>query len=446
MSDLPSAVPTLTTGDIVSNGFRLYRSNFRTYFVIALRSTLWLLLPFVGLMLWSVGLSVSYNLFSSSALGLTVLIFIALFVGLLILTFQAIARAVINMALITRLAYGEFTNASESVQEARKALKHRGRPILLSFFFTFLILLVVNIGLSIANVPLTGIFSLLFRLIDLAWLAFLLANLITFSLYTWISARFFLVEVPLVLEDNLTAIQSIRRSWTLAQGSVLRILLVMTIAFLVTIPLYSLASVPTILGLVATVPAMDLGVEASQAALLTRFLPGLAVGMLLLLAMNMMVMGFWQSIKAVMYYDLRSRREGFDIRLSHRQSSPVPDRDLVWATPSRTIEEFTEESLPEPIAADPPPELEISQAAKSIAGQLLEQADCAQLSQANWWQLRNYLQNRNNLDPAIKAEQSLELARHCRQDIGLSKLPQKMTGDTFLEALYWAIVNSNLKL
>jgi hypothetical protein len=398
-------------------------------------------------MLWSVGLSVSYNLFSSSALGLTVLIFIALFVGLLILTFQAIARAVINMALITRLAYGEFTNASESVQEARKALKHRGRPILLSFVLTFLILFVVNIGLSIANAPLTAAFSLLFKLLDLEWLAFLLANLITFGLYTWISARFFLVEVPIVLEDNLTAIQSIQRSWILAQGSVMRILLVMTIAFLVTIPLYSFASVPPILGLVAAIPAFDLGVEASQVALFTRFLPGLAIGVLLFLAMNMMVMGFWQSIKAVMYYDLRSRREGFDIRLSHRQSAPVPDRDLVWATPtfSSTIETLTE-APPETIAAEPPPELEISAAAKSIAGQLLEQADCAQLSQANWWELRNYLQNRNNLDPAIKAEQSLDLARHCREDIGLSKLPQKMTGDTFLEALYWAIVNSNLKL
>ena len=90
-------------------------------------------------------------------------------------------------------------------------------------------------------------------------------------------------------------------------------------------------------------------------------------------------------------------------------------------------------------------ESSISDTAKQIAGQLLERADCRRLTGADWSQLQQYLQSRDDLDPDLKAEQSLTLARQLREAIGLQHLPQKMTGDTFLEALYWAIVSANLR-
>lgn len=313
----------LTAGDIVSTGFRLYRSNFRPYFIIALIGTLWLFFPVLGFLIWGVGISVLADRFSS---GLSILIALSIFVALIVLTIQAVIRGCLNIALISRLAYAEFTQNTlptpETIAETRKLLKPKGRRILFTFVWSFLILFTINLMLSVGNAPLTALFTPLFQSWDGEWLALLIANLITFSVYTWISARFFLVEMPIVLEENLNvinAMQSIRRSWSLAQGSVWRILLVMTIAFLVTIPLYSLASVPPIVGLVAVIPMFNLESEAIQTALLTRFLPSFVLGILLFLVMNMIVMGFWQSIKAVLYYDLRSRREGFDITLSHRQ-------------------------------------------------------------------------------------------------------------------------------
>jgi hypothetical protein len=292
-----------------------------------LRATLWLLLPFLGFLGLGVVFSVFYDRLSP---GLGILSLIVLSFFLLVISFQALTAACLNMALIVRLAYEDFTSPEPTtpttIVEMRNALKPRGRRILFTFIFSFSILFCINLMLSIANVPITNILSPVFQTWNGEWLALLLANLITFSIYTWISARFFLVEAPIVLEDNVSAFQSIGRSWSLAQGSVLRILFVMTIAFLVTIPLYSLASVPPILGLVAAIPVLNLGNEASQIAALTRFLPGLAAGVLLFLVMNMMVMGFWQSIKAVLYYDLRSRREGFDINLSHRREEGTGDR------------------------------------------------------------------------------------------------------------------------
>ena len=63
-----ATIPTLTMGDIVSTGFRLYRSNFRTYFVLALRATLWLLVPFLVLLGLGVVTGLLYDR-SSSGMG-----------------------------------------------------------------------------------------------------------------------------------------------------------------------------------------------------------------------------------------------------------------------------------------------------------------------------------------------------------------------------------------
>ena len=92
------------------------------------------------------------------------------------------------------------------------------------------------------------------------------------------------------------------------------------------------------------------------------------------------------------------------------------------------------------------PDSTISEQAKSVLGQLLEQVDFTRLSPQQWYQVRDYLHHRDRLDPSLRAQKSLELARHCRETIGLQKLPQKMTGDVFLEALYWAIVSTGIQI
>jgi hypothetical protein len=42
----------------------------------------------------------------------------------------------------------------------------------------------------------------------------------------------------------------------------------------------------------------------------------LGVGIVIMLFLNIAVIPFWQTVKTVIYYDLRSRREGLGLELS----------------------------------------------------------------------------------------------------------------------------------
>ena len=69
-----------------------------------------------------------------------------------------------------------------------------------------------------------------------------------------------------------------------------------------------IANLPSIVGQVMASPALN----PTEAAKLTGNTL-VAVGSLLGLASELFIMPFWQVIKAVIYYDLRNRREGSDL-------------------------------------------------------------------------------------------------------------------------------------
>ena len=465
-----SILRPLSPGDAVSTGFRLYRSHFRTYFMLALRATLWILLPLTGLILFGVGIGIFSSLFASRTVMMAVFVSLSLVAGLIFVTLNCLGRFCLNMTLISRLAYGELTNHPETAAQGREILKPLTNRIRNTFILTLILLIFINLGFTIVTAPLSAILTGLFGLLKSEWIGILLANLITFSLYTWISARFFVIELPIALEGNLRAFQSIQRSWGLAQGSVWRILMVGTIAFLVTVPLYTLASVPPIIGAISLIPVIDTVSDSYESAILTRFVPGLVIGAIVFLVMNMMVMGFWQATKAVVYYDLRSRREGSDIQLSLRRSaraensregnprgnqmSQMSNKDrspIEVASPailSSKVDSSKVDSLKTEIETVEffIPDSAISEQAKSITGSLLEQVDFTRLTPQQWYQVRDYLHHRDRLDPSVRGQRSLELARHCRETIDLQKLPQKMSADVFLEALYWTIVSTGIQI
>lgn len=454
-----STLRPLSPGDAVSTGFRLYRSHFRTYFMLALRATLWILLPLIGLILLGMGIGIFSSLFASRTVMMAVSVSLSLVVGLIFVTLNCLGRFCLNMTLISRLAYGELTNRPETATQGRELLKPLTNRIRNTFISTLIFLILINLGLTIVSAPLTAILTGLFGLLNSEWIGILLANLITFSLYTWISARFFVIELPIAIEDNLTAFESIQRSWGLAQGSVWRILMVGTIAFLVTVPLYSLASVPPIIGAVSLIPVIDTVSDSYQSAIFTRFVPGLVIGAIVFLVMNMMVMGFWQATKAVVYYDLRSRREGSDIQLSLRRSArgdnsrggnPRGDRSPIQITSIAPLSSKTNSLKTEVTEIANVeffiPDSAISDQAKRVSGDLLEQCDFNRLTPLQWYQVRDYLHQRDRLDPSVRGQKSLELARHCRETIDLQKLPQKMSADVFLEALYWTIVSTGIQI
>lgn len=81
----------------------------------------------------------------------------------------------------------------------------------------------------------------------------------------------------------------------------------------------------------------------------------------------------------------------------------------------------------------------VSEQADSLAKQLLQsQADFSQLLPDDFAVIREYLQRRQAMSLKAKEKLSLELAQQAKHIIALEKLPQAVTPDVFLEAVYLA--------
>jgi uncharacterized RDD family membrane protein YckC len=80
--------------------------------------------------------------------------------------------------------------------------------------------------------------------------------------------------------------------------------------------------------------------------------------------------------------------------------------------------------------------LTISEQAKTLHEQLLKTADLSKLLPDDFAIIREYLQRRNAMSLKAKASLSLKLAEQVVAIINLEKLPQSLTPDVFLEAIY----------
>lgn len=263
----------LSIGNVVSAGVRLYRSHLKKYLQLALIAHLWVLVPIYG---WAKYAAIS--------------------------------------GLISRLAFGELTNQPEPLPDARD----RVEPLLWSFwgiyFRVSLYLLLVYLGLAIAGGIVIGLFAGVLSvilgtggaIITTALVAVLMVIIIVAGL-TWFYARWVIAEVPLAVEENINGAESVNRSWELTKASAFRIQGVVIVAGIVTLPIVFLFNYLPSLFLLALEPG--------------SLIYGLVyfISMLISLLGGMFVMPFWQSIKAVIYYDLRSRREGLGLQLRNRE-------------------------------------------------------------------------------------------------------------------------------
>lgn len=78
----------------------------------------------------------------------------------------------------------------------------------------------------------------------------------------------------------------------------------------------------------------------------------------------------------------------------------------------------------------------ISEQAKGLHEQLIEIADFSQLMPDDFAVIREYLQRRGAMSLKAKASLSLKLAEQVKAIINLEKLPEAVTPDVFLEAVY----------
>ena len=266
-----SPIGPLSVGNVVTAAVRIYRSHLQQYFMLALRAYLWIFVPVYG---WAKYAAIS--------------------------------------GLISRLAFQELINQPETVQEARKQVNPRMWQFLVTGILIFLRFFGLYIGAALTLGVVSGIlgvFTVANPAIGLfnALAAFVLIVTFIIGAIRFYS-RLIITEVPLSIEPGLTASKTINRSWVLTKGAVGRIQWIVVVAFLISLLIY--APVQIISSLLQSAISADPSSGAANFFLLLMTALSLLSGAL--------VNPFWQVIKAVIYYDLRSRREGLGLELRRR--------------------------------------------------------------------------------------------------------------------------------
>jgi MFS family permease len=301
-------VGTLTVGNVISASVTLYKSNFKRYFQVSLRATAWavamvLVWTFIGGILYRV---------TNSVLVAIPLVLIGIGV-----TLFCLARYSTDRAVIARLAYQELIDRPESISTATQALIPRswgflrlawllGLYIFLVAFIGY-ILLAIGIGVCVGII---GAFKLTSNPVALGLGVIVSIGLVLLFIFTIVRyyAYWFIAELPLAMESTNSASFSMRRSKDLSRNMVRRVQVIIAIAILITLPISAIGNAPSLIGQFMATPALSPD-KATQSMGNLLMWGGFFVGM----ASELIVVPFWQAIKAVVYYDLRNRREGSDL-------------------------------------------------------------------------------------------------------------------------------------
>jgi hypothetical protein len=215
--------------------------------------------------------------------------------------------------MIARLAYGEVTEQPESVNDVQRHVKPKMWDFLVAgilvglIVFGAIIPLIIVIGL--VGTALGFVFNQNSGAVGvLVAIIFMIAAILLFVFsLSWLISRLLLVELPLAVEENVTVTSAISRSWNLTKGSAGRIQLVVLVGFLVSVPILLAINIASLIlqGII--------GIGLDSASSLASI--GGILYLLLIFAGGALTIPFWQAIKAVVYYDLRVRREGMGIDL-----------------------------------------------------------------------------------------------------------------------------------
>ena len=249
---------TLSVGNVVSAGLRIYRDNFKVYYLEALKSYLWIFVPVYG---WA--------------------------------KFAAI------QGIIARLAFFEVRETPESLADARRQVMPKmwiflvtGLLIGLIFFAGLIVFGIIFTLLGVgfaANIESNALVSIVFALLMVLFVLFLIFASI------WLISRIAFAELAIAIDGVREATKAIGRSWTITQGFVAKIQIIFFIAFLLTIPFSAISNIGSLL---LQNPEM-----------------GAVINLLLTIPLGALLIPFWQSIKAVIYYDLLTRKEGLGLEL-----------------------------------------------------------------------------------------------------------------------------------
>jgi MFS family permease len=306
---------TLSIGNVVTTGATLYKSNFKRYLLVSLRSSAWGLAMLVS--------TIGFGLLGGYLFGITQSVPVFVLLGLIwiALNLYFLAKYYTDRAVICRLAYQELIDKPETVAVASKHLQPRTwgflRLSLLLGLYMSLVAIVGYIALTIAIViVVVGLIYGLKLSSDNLVVAFAIGMLaiglflvLVLALVRYY-AYWFVAELPLAVESTTSANFSIRRSKQLIRNVVGRVLLIIAIAFMLTVPINSIGSAPIIFLQLM----FDPNTSTDQSTLIMAGVL-ILVSLLLSILVELFVMPFWQIVKAIVYYDLQNRREGGDLVL-----------------------------------------------------------------------------------------------------------------------------------
>jgi hypothetical protein len=308
---------SLTVGNVVSTAITLYKSNFNRYLRVSLRSIKWTLL----IVLSTIGAAfLGGAIYGATNLWILV---VPIVLGWIVIILYYSAKYATDRAIVSRLAYQELIESPETTNVATEQLLPRTWGFLrLSLWLTLymsIVLLVSYLLFSIAVGICVGILSALNLATSPLTYVFLgLIGIALFVYFVLVNLRYycywFVSELPLAIESNITARSSIRRSKELSFPFVGRLKLIIFIAFLITLPVGLVSNSLTIGGQVMQILANNPFApvnENNEAVSNGLILVGVLVGMIT----EFFIMPFWQAIKAVIYYDLVNQQEGRDLLL-----------------------------------------------------------------------------------------------------------------------------------
>jgi hypothetical protein len=262
-------------GGVLDDGFRLWRSAFSKAWPIALMGQLLMAIPLaiywvqfgaplggqqaaVAMMKGSVGLSLTYLVFSIAAIGFH--------------------NAVIAQTDSTTKGAGETIGQSLSI-----GFRLLGRAFLMG----------VLVGFAVA-LPLVVLF---FILLGASTMVRVIVGAMALLAGCYAVGKIILGAVVLIVEDK-RATESLRRSWTLTAGYWWHVAIILTVLVIVVVAVF------LFIGIIAGIVAASMGSVAGTGGVLIQGISLLG---------NTLISPLYAAVLVAIYHDLKLRKEGADL-------------------------------------------------------------------------------------------------------------------------------------
>lgn len=290
---------SLNVGEVIFSAFQVYKSRFRTFIGTALQANIWFFisnlfwLPLLALtepaIIFFLFLFLSQLLPNHSTFSYIIMGIMAIF--MIFLGFFCSAKGLRLQSVISRLAYGELINISESKQIAIREVRGFWKFWIAQFYIS---LELSAFSYFISKIAKSFGYNSSF-IITIELIILLLVQM-------WIIAKYFISDVAIALE-NITASQSLQRSKKLSKNQIFSISLILFITGLITLPAYLIPFIPLLtqlnsLSQAATTSDFNLYTELIN---LIEFILLAVIGAMIV---HIFTIPLWQSLKAVICHKL----------------------------------------------------------------------------------------------------------------------------------------------